>query len=199
MNTPSRILNLLNRQPSSTNELAKQLGISRNSTHVHVSKMESDGLVTAQIRSENVAGKPAKVYSVTPGAEDTYSRAHRPVLDALLSTINDELPPKVKINLLKKTGHAIAESASLTPTGNAEIDLKKAVDVVNELGANAEISSDKNQLYVTSYSCPIGSAVHAQPDTCKLVESFFDHATGKKVTSKCKLDNTLVCRFLVKI
>jgi len=169
----------------------------RNSTHVHVSKMESDGLVTGQLRAENVAGKPAKVYSVTPGAEDTYSRAHRPVLDALLSTITDELPPKVKINLLKKTGHVIAKSANLAPTGKTDIDLKKAVTVVNELGARAEITVDKNQLCVSSYSCPIGSAVHTQPDSCKLVESFFSCATGKKVTSQCRLDDTVVCRFIV--
>lgn len=197
MDTRSKILNLLNRQPSSVNELARQLGISRNSTHVHVSHLESAGLIRGKLRKEKTAGKPAKIYSVTAGAEDTYSRAHRPVLDALLSTITTELPSKEKINLLKKTGRAIAESARLVPTGKTDTDLKKAVAVVNELGAMAEISASQNQLCVTSYSCPIGSAVHNHPESCTLVESFFSCATGKKVTGKCRIDDTVVCHFIV--
>lgn len=200
MNTRGRILNLLNRQPCTVQELAATLGISRNSTHLQISRLEAGGLVVKgeQRRVASGAGKPAFEYRLAQGAEDAYSAAHKPVLDALLQTIATQLPAAGSKALLRGAGQQMAVDANLQASGTPEADLQKALTVVNSLGAMAEISRFDSNLCVTSHSCPIASMVHSQPDSCELVAQFFAHATGRPVQSKCQRKAGLICRFVVK-
>ncbi len=200
MNTRSLILNLLNRRPRTINELAGELQISRNSTHLQVVRLEAEGrVVKGSRRSGQGVGKPAYEYRIAAGAEDSYSGAHKPVLDALLNVLSTELPGESRVSLLQKTGEQMAIDASLQPVGEPERDLQNAVEVVNSLGAMAELSQSDSTLSVISHSCPIASMVHAQPDSCALVAQFFSSATGKLVVSKCKRDPSLVCRFTLDL
>ncbi len=200
MNTRSLILNLLNRQPCTVNELATELNLSRNSTHLQILRLEAEGrVVKGGRRSGQGAGKPAYEYRIAAGAEDSFSGAHKPVLEALLNAITAELPAQSRVSLLQKAGEQMAIDADLQPAGETEKDLRKAVDVVNSLGAMAELKRSGSTLSVTSHSCPIASIVHAQPDSCALVARFFSQATGKPVESRCKRDSSLVCRFTLEL
>ena len=199
MNTASLILNLLNRRASTVNELAAELGISRNSTHLQVVRLEAEGrVVKGARRSAHGAGKPAQEYCIADGAEDSFSAAHKPVLAALLNAMTRQLSRDRRVALLQAAGAQMAADANLQPSGVAERDLQRAVDVVNSLGAMAELQASDAALSVVSHSCPIGSIVHRQPDSCALVAEFFSQATGRQVVSRCRRDSSLVCRFTLE-
>ena len=196
MNTRSLILNLLNRRARTINELATELQISRNSTHLQVTRLEAEGrVVKGERRSGQGVGKPAYEYQLAAGAEDSFSGAHKPVLDALLSVISSELPRDNRVSLLRKAGAQMAIDAGLTPVGKPEQDLQNAVGVVNSLGAMAELNRSDTALSVISHSCPIASMVHSQPESCELVAQLFTQATGRTVVSRCKRDPSLICQF----
>jgi len=196
MTTPNKIMNLLNRRAMTVIELAAELGITRNSVHLHITRLEAAGLLERiQPRRTSNAGKPAYEYRLRAGSEDTYSSAYKPVLESLMQVLALELPLKHRQKLLRQAGQALARNAGLQPVGIIETDLKQAVDAVNTLGAMAEITCEEERMLVTSYSCPVASSVRSEPQTCSLVAAFFAEATGQTVTSKCWHECRLVCQF----
>ena len=174
MTTSNRIINLLNRDSMTVAELATELGITRNSVHLQITRLEAAGLLERlQQRRSNNAGKPAYEYRTVAGSEDTYSSAYKSVLESLMQVLAVELPIERRQLLLQQAGQLLARNAGLQPAGNIDTDLKHAVDAVNSLGAMAEITDNDNHLIVTSYSCPVATSVRSEPETCSLVAAFF--------------------------
>jgi len=196
MGTTNKITDLLNREPLTIQELATELGISRNSVHLQIRKLEAAGIVEKQEqRMSNTAGKPAYRYRTTAGNEDVHSLAYKPVLDTLVYTISADLPDAVRLDLFENTGRSLAQANGLQPGSNVRADIQKSVDVVNSLGAMAELSHDGNTNYVSCHSCPLATLVHHEPMTCCLVAAFFAEASGRKVSVDCKREGTVVCGF----
>ena len=199
MDTPQKITDLLNRGSLTVNELATELGISRNSVHLQVSKLEAAGTIE-KFRDDNPVGvgKPAYHYRTVAGGEDAFSTAHKSILDGLIQTISAELPEKERTKLLENAGRAIANGAGLAATDDFASDVTRSIDVVNSLGALAELTQREDQTSVSCHSCPVASLVHKDPLVCRLVAAFFSEATGKEVKVECRREDTVVCGFLFK-
>ena len=196
MNTSHKIINLLNRKDATVSQLATELGISRNSAHLQIVKLEAAGIVEKYYPEQQTgAGKPAHFFRVVTGREDTYSTAHHPILVGLVETIHNQLPEKDRAQLLENAGRLIAQTVGLSPTGELADDLGHAVHEVNGLGAMAEICMQEDGLHVNCYSCPVASIVHKDPMVCNLVAAFFSEATGKKAIPQCQRARTVVCDF----
>jgi len=196
MSTSSKITDLLNKVPLTIKEVATELGISRNSAHLQIRKLEAAGIVEKQeVRMSKAAGKPAYQYRTTAGNEDVHSVAYKPIMDMLIQTISTDLPESKRRKLLENTGRSLARANGLQASSNTTADIEKAVDTVNSLGATAEVSSVGKTNYVKCHSCPVATIVHREPLTCQMVAAFFSEASGKKVTVECKKDGTVVCGF----
>jgi len=180
------------------NELVQRLDISRNSVHQQVVKLEAAGVVEKrEVRMTQSAGKPAHQYRTVAGKEDSHSQAYKPVLDSLIETISIDLPSKSRLRLLQRAGHTLARASGLQPTKNTHSDLVRSVEAVNSLGAIAEVVRKGSKSHITCYSCPVATLVHKEPLTCRMVAAFFEEASGKRVTVKCRKDDTVVCGFVV--
>ncbi|OED36422.1 hypothetical protein AB833_27820 [Chromatiales bacterium (ex Bugula neritina AB1)] len=199
MDTTNKITDLLNRSALTVQELAAELGISRNSTHLQVRKLEAAGIIerTEQRLSSN-AGKPAYQYKTVAGNEDVHSSAYKPVLDMLIQTISKDLPERERISLLEKTGRSLAKASGLQPVADITTNIQRSVDVVNSLGAMAELTTKGTRNTVSCHSCPVATLVHHEPLTCRLVAAFFAEASGREVTVQCKKNGTVVCGFNFK-
>ena len=199
MSNTSKITNLLNQQALTINELALELGISRNSVHQQVTRLEAAGtIVKLQQRPADGAGKPAYQYKIAAGKEDIHSEAFKPVLNALIQSISEDLPEKSRLHLLEKAGRTLARESGLQPTSTLETDIQKSVEAVNALGAMAEVKSDSDHYNISCFSCPVATLVHKEPMTCKLVAAFFSEACGKSVTVRCRRSDTVVCGFSIE-
>lgn len=196
MSTSHKILNLLNRKEMTVSELANVLGISRNSTHLQMSKLESAGIVEKFYPEQSSgAGKPAYFYRTTAGNEDAFSSAYKPVLNSLIQTISADLPEKERIALLENAGRSLARASGLQPSHNLTADIQQSIDTVNTLGAMAEVSFNNDQPSISCHSCPVATLVHADPLVCRLVAAFFSEATNKQVSIKCRHQDTVICGF----
>jgi len=196
MGTSNLVTDLLNRQQLTIPELATKLGISRNSAHLQVRKLEAAGVVEKQeLKMSSTAGKPAYRYCTTAGSEDFHSSAYKPVLDSLVKTISANLPQEDRLTLFENTGRAIAQANGLQPNENITESIRKSVDAVNSLGAMAEMTTRGKSRYVICHSCPVATMVHHEPMTCNMVAAFFSEATGRKVSVQCKKNDTVVCGF----
>lgn len=196
MTTSHKITNLLNKNPLTINELSLELGISRNSVHLQVSKLEAAGIVEKFQRNEaSGAGKPAYCYRTVAGNEDSFSSAYKPVLAGLIQTIRDDLSEKERVHLLERAGYALAQSAGLNAGDSFDEDINKALDTANTLGAMAELNQTDDGAYVSCHSCPVATMVHTDPLMCRMMAAFFAQATGKQVEVKCRREGALVCGF----
>lgn len=194
--TAQKILDLLNRQPLSVSELASRLEISRNSTYVQLAKLEAAGAVEkTALEPTGRVGKPAVGYRTTARHEDTFSTAYKPVLASLLDILGSRLPSADQRDLLNAAGRHLAKASGLKPSGDFAVDLRRALDAVNDLGAFAEIDDSTSEPGIRCHSCPLATAVHQNPSICRLVASFFAEATARSVTSHCHHGETVVCGF----
>ncbi len=198
MITPQKITNLLNRQALTVSELAAALGISRNSVHVQISKLEAAGIVEKFRRTEQTgAGKPAHCYRLVACNEDAFSSAYKPILSTLVQTISTDLDEAGRKALLEKTGRLLAQTSGLIPSTDLDRDINQALNAVNALGAMAEFTRNEEQPYISCHTCPVATLVHTDPLVCNLVSAFFSEATGKDVAVKCRHEETVVCGFAV--
>lgn len=196
IDTSTKIADLLNRAPLTIQEVATELGISRNSAHQQIRKLEAAGVIEKQeLRMSNTAGKPAYRYQTAAGQEDVNSTAYKPVLDVLMQALSAGLPENKRLELFENSGRALAKASDLKPGGDTKANIEKAVDAVNALGAMAEYSRKGRIHRVSCHSCPVATMVHREPLTCSMVAAFFAEATGKKVTVECKKEHTVVCGF----
>ena len=196
MCTANKITDLLNRQALTIPELAAELGISRNSTHLQVRKLEAAGVVEKlELQRSSSAGKPAYQYRTAVGGEDVHSSAYKPVLDSLVRTICEDFSEQDRLVLFENAGRSMARANGLQPGADNTESIQKAVDVVNSLGAMAEITTEGKTSYVNCYSCPVATMVHHEPLTCTMVAAFFSEATDRKVSVLCKKNGTVVCGF----
>ncbi|MEM7249803.1 MAG: MarR family transcriptional regulator [Pseudomonadota bacterium] len=194
--TAQKIANLLNREEMTVNELAVELGISRNSVHQQIGKLEAAGVVRkAERRHSTSAGKPSFCYRTVAGSEDAFSHAYKPVLTALIGTISAQQNEHDRTTLLEQAGQTLAEAADLSPSGELRADVQRSVDAVNSLGAMAELRLCDDSPYVSCHTCPVASLVHVEPLVCRLVASFFSSATGTRVAVRCRHDGAVVCGF----
>lgn len=198
MNTNQQILNLLNRQPLSVTEVADRLSIARNSAHQQILRLEAAGLIEkmAPSRTQGV-GKPANLYRIVLGNEDNFSNAYKPVMDVMMQTLSSELPAGERLELLEKTGRAMARASGLSPQGDLQVDLSRALDAVNSLGAMAEMSCKGKENVIRCFSCPVSTLVHKEPMTCQMIAAFFSEATGGHVEVECQQKEKIVCGFRV--
>lgn len=198
MNTNHRILNLLNRKPLSVTEVADMLSISRNSAHQQVIRLEAAGWIEKMpLTRKQSVGKPANLYRLIKGNEDSFSSAYKPLMDVMMQTLTSELPDSNRQDLLEKTGRAMARGAGLVPKGNLEEDLAQALEAVNSLGAMAELSCRGTENVIRCFSCPVSTLVHAEPMTCQMIAAFFSEATGGHVAVECQQEEKIVCGFRV--
>jgi len=196
MKTTNKITNLLNKKPFTIQELATELGISRNSVHLQIRKLEAAGVVEklAQRMSAS-AGKPAYQYRTSVGQEDVHSSAYKPVLDMLVKTIGEDLSDARRLKLFEETGRSLAKASGLKPGDDLRADIQKSIDAVNSLGAMAELTATGSSTSISCHSCPLATLVHHEPMTCCLVAAFFSEASGQDVSVECRKEGTVVCRF----
>lgn len=193
--TQLKITDLLNREDLTVSELAGKLGISRNSVHLQISKLEASGVLEKYHADQQGVGKPAYRYRVVGGKEDSFSSAYKSVLSSLVQIISKTLPEKERVQILENAGRLLASESGLAPTGDLTVDTQHALAKVNQLGAMAELKQEKKQLHVRCHSCPVASVVHKDPLVCNLVAAFFSQATGQTATVQCQHDRTVICGF----
>src|SRR4051812_10394579 len=91
--TRVRVLALLREGSWTVDDLADRLDLTDNAVRFHLSALEREGSVIKQgLRRGPSAGQPATLYSLSAEAEESFSRAYAPVLNACLAELHDILP-----------------------------------------------------------------------------------------------------------
>lgn len=203
MTTKDKILKTLRESPKTISELANGFGLARTAITTQLDRLVSEGLIEKGImRPSNGAGKPAQEYKTVSGTEDVGSSAYLPFVKTLLEHLPDHLDQKERKNLLEVVGKDMAEKSGLNGSEennkSLEEKIKDAIEIVNDLGATAELIDGEKEIIVRNITCPLASAVRSEPCVCDAVAAFFQEATGSKTHAACERGENLVCRYIIK-
>src|SRR6476660_2145838 len=101
--TRARVLRLLREGAWTVEDLAASLQLTDNAVRFHLAALEREGTARKEgiLRKPGV-GQPAALYSLTPAAEDAFSRAYAPVLGATLAELREDMSTAQLIGFLKR-------------------------------------------------------------------------------------------------
>jgi predicted ArsR family transcriptional regulator len=193
--TREEIVHLLQRGPSTVEEVAQSAGLTPNAVRSHLATLGRDGLVE-RMGFRKGSGRPARLYRLTQKALNDLSEAHRPFLAALVRVLAQELPSDRVRELLVATGRSLAPS--LPPEADYAARRKAALAALRGLGADVEAIEDAGALVIKGFACPLGDAVRSCPDVCHAVGALLEDVLHRKVASECRHDGRPACRFRVR-
>ncbi|HET9984330.1 MAG TPA: ArsR family transcriptional regulator [Longimicrobiales bacterium] len=193
--TRGRVLALLRRGPRTVAELAEELRLTPNAVRAHLSALERDGLVEQQGVRRGI-GKPAHIYELSAEAESFFPGAYSPVLAGTFGLLRERLGAEGLEEFVRTVGHRAGAGAR-----NGRRDLREkagvAVEVLNELGAAAELREEGGQLEIRGRGCPLADVVRQYPQTCALAEGLIEEIVGVPVAEHCDRGDRPNCSFLV--
>lgn len=195
--TRTRLIGLLRRSERTVPELAEELGVSGNAIRGHLSALVSDDVVAERgVRREGV-GKPARVYGLTPGAQERLSRAYAPVLNLVVEVLESRVGEDVVKEVLEEVGRRIGRGASAS-AGGPEDRIEAARSTLEDLGGAVDIRRTDGCVCLEGAGCPLGTIVRDHPEACVLAAALVSEILGRPVREECdRSGQTPRCRFEV--
>jgi predicted ArsR family transcriptional regulator len=194
--TRARLLRLVRHASSSIAELAQALGISENAVRTHVAAAERDGLVRAAGVQRSTGGKPARIYELTPAAEELFPKAYALVLAEVIRTLREEDGDAAAVERLRRVGRRLAAGAAGGAVSDEE-GVAAAATLLNAIGGSVEVTRARNGWTLESDGCPLSGVVSAEPKVCALAESLVAELTGLTVRETCRKEGRPRCAFRV--
>lgn len=192
--TKTAVLGFLREGPAAVDDIATELGLTRNAVRFHLDSLERAGLVAPDgIRRLPRAGKPAILYSITPVAELQFSRAYAPVLVACLKELRETLPRASVLAFLRRVGTRLAPATLRSQPLSSRV--KSAAMLLNDLGGSASIKRTKEGYAIEGRGCPLSAAVSEEPCICEAVRTMIFRIVDAEVTEKCDRSGRPNCRF----
>lgn len=198
--TRTRLLGLVRGAALSISELAAALGISENAVRGHVAAAERDGLVRQAGVQRGTGGKPARLYELTPAAEELFPKAYALVFTELVRTLREDEGDEATIGRLRRVGRRLGEGggrAGEQESTDGATAVAAAAALLESIGGSVEVVEGPHGWTIEANGCPLSGVVAADPDVCALAEALVAEVTGRPVVESCDRSARPRCSFRV--
>lgn len=196
--TRTRLLRLVRGASRSVGELAKALGISENAVRTHIAAAERDGLVRQAGVQRSTGGKPARLYELTPGAEELFPKAYALVFAELVRMLREEEGDEAAVEHLRRVGRRLgARSGASARETAADGGVLAAAALLESMGGSVEVTEASHGWTIRADGCPLSAVVVEDPDACALAESLVAEVTCRRVVETCDKSGRPRCAFQV--
>lgn len=156
--TRGRLFEYLRRGPKTVEELTALVGLSDNAVRMHLQTLQRDRLVRAAgLKRSGSPGKPAQVYEPEPSADERFSRAYAPLLQALVSALAERGMPEEVLELLREAGRKLGREMARRAPGRRE-QAAAAAAILTELGGRRGARAPRLGLRSPRMRMPFGEA-----------------------------------------
>jgi predicted ArsR family transcriptional regulator len=191
----ARLLQLLREGAWTVEDLAASLELTDNAVRFHLDSLEREGTVRREgtLRKPAV-GQPAALYSLTPAAEDAFSRAYAPVLGATLAELRENMSTTQLTGFLKRVGRRLAAGIehSSAPIGRR---VAEASALLNSLGGITVVQKSTDGYQIAGKACPLARAVQSDPCVCAAVTALVAEVVEADVRERCDRSGRPRCCF----
>ena len=193
--TRSRLLSLLREGTWTVDDLASRLDLTDNAVRFHLAALEREGSVAkAGVQRHSGAGQPATLYSLTPAADQAFSRAYAPVLTAVVEELHIAMSGTKLAAFLERVGERLAGEKR-----DARDSLRKRVlgasDLLNSLGGITTVERSGDTYRIVGRACPLAAAVEADHCVCSVVTSLVSNVVDAEVREQCDRSGRPKCCF----
>lgn len=194
--TRMRLLRLVRGSALSIAELAESLDISENAVRGHVAAAERDGLVRQAGVQRSTGGKPARLYELSPGAEELFPKAYALVFTELVRTLREEDGADAVMERLRRVGRRLGARADAGKGGGAA-GVAAAAALLESIGGSVEVLEASHGWTIQANGCPLSGLITEDPGVCALAEALVAEVTGRPVTETCQKSGRPRCAFQV--
>ncbi len=180
-------------------ELCELLGVTRNAIRQRISRLESGGLLVAELQSQT-RGRPRNVYRVTPEGLHALGENYRQLAVVLWQAIVGYEDGAVREALIGRVQTALANRfrGSL---GSSETVEKRVDDLADEMkasGFNVESDHSGSLHILRETSCPFPMLSDIDDPICQLERRVLEQVLGAPVEfhGRCR-DGQSCCEFHV--
>ncbi|MFW6078464.1 MAG: helix-turn-helix transcriptional regulator [Gemmatimonadota bacterium] len=197
--TRGRIVRLLRRTDRTVSDLAEALELTDNAVRGHLAVLERDGWIERSGVRRGL-GKPAQLYRLTAEAGHAFSRAYAPVLQVLLTVLEERLEPAELDAVLEEVGTRAAAGAGVADSEAAGFDerLGAAVGLIEALGGDVEIHRNGGPVKLEGHGCPLSELAEQHEKACRVVRSLLAEVVGRPVRQCCDRVPPTRCRFEIE-
>lgn len=194
--TRSQLLSLLREGTWTVDDLAARLELTDNAVRFHLAALEREGSVAkVGVQRHSGAGQPAMLYSLTPAADEAFSRAYAPVLAAVVEELHVTMSGSHLTAFLERVGKRLAGEKQDTRDS-----LRKRVlgasDLLNSLGGITSVEKSGDDSYrIVGRACPLAAAVEADHCVCSVVASLVSNVVDADVREGCDRSGRPKCCF----
>ncbi|MDQ1580025.1 MAG: hypothetical protein QOD05_800 [Microbacteriaceae bacterium] len=190
-----RLLALLREGTWTVDDLATRLELTDNAVRFHLTSLEDAGTVRKNgvLRKEG-AGKPADLYTLTPEAEESFSRAYAPVLAVLLAELRETMSTTQLVAFLRRAGTRLAKGLPRS-SGSLSHRVAGAAELLNALGGVTAVEKSGNTYQIIGRACPLSRAVEADHCVCAAVTALVAEVVDADVAERCDRSGRPRCHF----
>jgi predicted ArsR family transcriptional regulator len=176
-------------------DLATRLELTDNAVRFHLTSLEDAGTVRKDgvLRKEG-AGKPADLYTLTPEAEESFSRAYAPVLAVLLAELRETMSTTQLVAFLRRAGTRLAKGLPRS-SGSLSHRVAGAAELLNALGGVTAVEKSGNTYQIIGRACPLSRAVEADHCVCAAVTALVAEVVDADVAERCDRSGRPRCHF----
>lgn len=202
--TRMRLLRLVRGSALSIGELAEALDISENAVRGHIAAAERDGLVRQAGVQRSTGGKPARLYELSPDAEELFPKAYTLVFTELVRTLREEDGDDAVLERLRRVGRRLGtrkdaeadgQDPAAPPAGAAGV--AAAAALLESIGGSVEVVEGSHGWTIRGNGCPLSGLVSEDPEVCALAEALVAEVTGRRVIESCEKSGRPRCAFRV--
>lgn len=190
----AEILRLLCNEPQTAGQLARQLHVSPTAVRKTLARLKREGLVHYK-RVIRGVGKPTHEFALTPEGESLLSRAYLPLLDNLLSALEQQLSAAQVERFIREAGKHLSDPLP-DATGSLNQRLAAAAALLNRLGGAASVQRTNGKAAIDCTCCAIGAVVADHPLACKAMEALLTSAVGVRFRERCNRVGRPRCHFV---
>lgn len=176
-----KILEILKRNHHATVvELAEELDMAPVSVRHHLDLLIGDNLVcTPRVRRGTGAGRPKRMYALTPNAASHFPNSYRQLADDSLSALKQLVSEEQVLGVMRNLASRMASLApddleSMPPSDRIEA----VASFLSEQGFMAGFEVDNNEVFLHTCNCPYAQLAGAHPELCLMDLQLISDLTG---------------------
>lgn len=193
-----QILNLLLNHESglSIDDMALQLGISRNAVKQHLTGLEAQQLVR-QAALTSTGGRPARNYTLSEQGRNQFPKQYSWFCSLVLEGVFTDMPTPEREQLMHKMGLKLATSLAPKFAGKSpEAKLEILLELMQSLGYHASFDASESNGWIKAANCVYHDLAQQYPEICRFDQALIETLLGRKVEqTDCMAKQDCSCRF----
>jgi predicted ArsR family transcriptional regulator len=194
-----RIVALLKIGGMTSDDVARDLGLTRSAVRLQMAGLEREGVVR-RVGKRPGTTRPSHVFALTPEVEQLLSRAYVPLLSHLVDVVADALPADRLEALLRQAGRGLARELTggrRVPGGLAS-RVAAVSDLLNaRLGATTRVERN-GHFVIRGAACPLAALTARHPGACLAMESLVGEIVGVPARECCDRGDRPRCCFEIQ-